>query len=141
VIGSIGTVVSMTPGMTYVSRKPLESAQSSNTFTVFAERPGRDAGLLEILEETGSTEGQVEEVAHVEQRDVVRLAHEIACAHAREQPALRSRVELVDPVAAGVDVSRVLVLVVEGERVLVELSVSAKRACTPCARLFHSGSR
>src|SRR5205823_1159665 len=68
-------------------------------------------------------EGQVEEVGHVEQRDVVRLApRDRLPAGPHEDAALGVvEVELVDPVPAGIDVAGVLVLVVEGEGVLVDL--------------------
>ena len=88
-----------------------------------AQRPEGDAGLVEVLVEARRTEGQIEGVQPVHEDDVVRLApRDRLAARAQEQRALLVvEVQLVDAIATRVDVTRVLVLVVEGEALLVDV--------------------
>ena len=88
-----------------------------------AHRPERDARLVEVLKQAGRAQREVEGVQAVHEHDVVGFApgdRLAPCAH-EQRPLLVVQVQLVDAVAAPVDVARVLVLVVEGEALLVDV--------------------
>ena len=88
-----------------------------------AQGPERDARFVQVLVQAGRPQRQIERVQPVHEDDVVRLApgDGLAAGAQEEGPLLVVQVQLVDAVAARVDVTRVLVLVVEGEALLVDV--------------------